>query len=97
MRRPRQALGFLVLCVGLLTPSTSFAQQSLNFSFGGFVPKGESSRADNDVLVNNLCCLDNPLLFDVGDFDGGTFGAELARAAVPDGEAVLVPALPGAP
>ena len=76
MRRPRQALGFLVLCVGLLTPSTSFAQQSLNFSFGGFVPKGESSRADNDVLVNNLCCLDNPLLFDVGDFDGGVFGAE---------------------
>src|SRR5580765_8249888 len=76
MRRLRQALGFLVLCVGLLTPSTSFAQQSLSFSFGGFVPKGERSRDDNDVLVNNLCCLDNPLLLNVGDFTTGTFGVE---------------------
>ena len=63
MRRLRQALGFLVLGFGLLVPSTSFAQQSLNFSFGGFVPTGEQSRSDDDVLVNNLCCLDNPLAF----------------------------------
>jgi len=76
MRRLRQALGFLVLLVVLLVPSTSFAQQSLNFSFGGFVPTGEHSRGDDDVLVNNLCCLQNPLAFNVGDFHGGTIGAE---------------------
>jgi hypothetical protein len=76
MRRLRQALGFLVLTVGLFLPSTSFAQQSLNFSFGGFVPKGESSRDNNDVLVNNLCCIQNPLAFDVGHFHGPTVGAE---------------------
>ena len=75
MGRLRQVIGFLVLS-GLLVPSTSFAQQSLSFSFGGFVPKGESSRDDSDVLVNNLCCLENPLLFDVHDFNGGSFGAE---------------------
>jgi hypothetical protein len=76
MRRLRQAVGFFVLSVVLLAPSTSFAQQSLNFSFGGFVPTGERSRSDDDVLVNNLCCLENPLAFNVGDFSGGTFGAE---------------------
>jgi len=76
MRRLRQALGFSVLSVMLLAPSTSFAQQSLNFSFGGFVPTGERSRSDDDVLVNNLCCLENPLAFHVGDFSGGTIGAE---------------------
>jgi hypothetical protein len=76
MRRLHQGLGCLVLCVGLLAPSTSFAQQSLSFSFGGFVPKGERSRSDNDVLVNNLCCIENPLAFNVGDFNGGTIGAE---------------------
>lgn len=76
MRRLRVALGFLVLSVGLLAPSTSFAQQSLNFSFGAFVPRGESSRDENDVLVNNLCCLENPLFFHIGDFTTGTIGAE---------------------
>jgi len=76
MRRLRQALGFLVLCVGLLAPSTSYAQQSLTLSVGGFVPKGESSRDDNDVLVNNLCCIENPLLFEVNDFRGGSINVE---------------------
>jgi hypothetical protein len=76
MKRLRQGLGSLVLCVGLLIPSTSFAQQSLTFSFGGFSPKSESSRGNDDVLVNNLCCLTDPLLFDVSDFKGGTLGAE---------------------
>src|SRR5262245_20911201 len=76
MRRLRQALSFLVLSAVLFTPSTSFAQQSLNFSFEGFVPTGQRSRSDDDVLVNNLCCLENPLAFNVGDFNGGTLGAE---------------------
>jgi hypothetical protein len=48
----------------------------LTFSIGGFVPKGESSRDDDDVLVNNLCCIENPLAFRVGDFHGGTIGVE---------------------
>ena len=76
MRRPRQALGFLVLCVGLLAPSTSFAQQSVSFSIGGFVPTGVNGRDDKDVLVNNLCCIENPLFFRVRDFSTGAFNAE---------------------
>jgi hypothetical protein len=76
MRRLRLALGFLVLSVGLLAPSTSFAQQSLNFSFGAFVPRGFDARDENDVLVNNLCCLENPLFFHIGDFTTGTIGGE---------------------
>jgi len=76
MRRLRGTLGFLVLGVGLLTASTSFAQQSVNLTLGGFVPKGESSRDTNDVLVNNLCCIQNPLAFNISDFHGGTIGIE---------------------
>ena len=76
MRRLRPALGLLVLTVGLLAPSTSFAQQAVNFSFGAFVPTGFDSRSDNDVLVNNLCCLENPLFFRIGDFTTGTIGGE---------------------
>src|SRR5262249_1055666 len=60
----------------LLTPSTSFAQQSLNFSFGAFVPRGADSRDEDDVLVNNLCCIENPLFFHISDFTAGTIGAE---------------------
>src|SRR4051794_22935782 len=76
MRRLRGTLGFLVLCVGVLAPSAGYAQQSLNFSLGGFVPKGEDSRESDDVLINNLCCIANPLSFDVSDFHGASFGAE---------------------
>jgi hypothetical protein len=76
MTRLRRSFGYLVVCAGLLVPSTSFAQQSLNISVGGFVPKAERDRDFNDVLVNNLCCLENPLIFDVHDFTGASINAE---------------------
>jgi hypothetical protein len=71
MRRLFVATGMLVL-FGLLAPATSYAQQSLNFYVGGFVPKGEDSRGRDDVLWNNL----DFLAFNIKDFNGGTAGAE---------------------
>ena len=71
MRRLTVATALFVL-TGLLAPATSFAQQSLNFYVGGFVPKGEDARDRQDVLWNNL----DFLAFDIKDFHGGTAGAE---------------------
>jgi hypothetical protein len=56
----------------LLAPSIASAQQTLNFSIGGFVPHGEDGRDRDDVLVNNL----DFLAFKIEDFNGATFGAE---------------------
>jgi hypothetical protein len=56
----------------LLVPSVASAQQSLNFSVGGFVPRGEDGRDRDDVLVNNR----DFLAFDIKDFNGAAFGAE---------------------
>lgn len=78
MRRLSLAAGILVLVTGILAPSISYAQQSLTFYFGGFVPKGEDARTrddggrSRDVLVNNL----DFLSFDTKDFNGGTAGVE---------------------
>lgn len=54
--------------------------QGFSVNFGYFWPKGEDSRTTGDVLTANKC-LDvsfacEPQLFDIGDFGGGTFGAE---------------------
>jgi hypothetical protein len=57
---------------GVLAPAPSYAQQSLNLYFGGFVPRGEDSRTSGDVLVNNL----SYLTFNLKDFNTGTFGGE---------------------
>ncbi len=77
MRRQTLACGVLGLVVGLLTPATSSAQQSLNFYVGGFAPLGEDARVrpdgrSDDVLVNNR----DYLAFNLRDFNGGTVGAE---------------------
>src|SRR5215204_647427 len=58
--------------VVLLAPSMASAQQTLNFSIGGFVPRGEDGRDRDDVLVNNR----DFLAFDIKDFNGATFGVE---------------------
>lgn len=71
MRRLTVATALFVLA-GLLAPATSFAQQSLSFYVGGFVPKAEDARDRQDVLWNNL----DFLAFDIKDFNGGTAGAE---------------------
>lgn len=75
MRRLTTALGILGFSALLMTPSPSFAQQSLNFHLGGFVPTGEDNRGDidgGDVLVNNL----DFLAFNTSDFNGFTTGVE---------------------
>jgi hypothetical protein len=61
-----------VSAVVLLVPTVASAQQSLNFSVGGFVPRGEDGRDRDDVLVNNL----DFLAFTIKDFSGATVGAE---------------------
>jgi outer membrane protein W len=62
----------LVVLAGLIAPASTYAQQSLNFYFGGFVPTGEDGRDSDDVLWNNL----DFLSFDIKDFNGATVGAE---------------------
>jgi hypothetical protein len=69
MRRTILA-GLMVAAV--MAPSIASAQQSVNFSIGGFAPRGEDGRARTDVLVNNR----DFLAFDIKDFSGATFGAE---------------------
>ena len=47
MRQTFGLIGVMGLAAVLLTPSTSLAQQSVSFSFGGFVPKSEDARVDS--------------------------------------------------
>ncbi len=71
MRRLPFATALFVLA-GFLAPTSSYAQQSLSFYAGGFVPKAEQNRDRQDVLWNNL----DFLSFNTNDFSGGTAGAE---------------------
>jgi hypothetical protein len=72
MRRQVLSLAGVLFVSGLIAPATSYAQQSLNFYVGAFVPKGEDSRTANDVLVGNR----DFLAFEIGDFKGVTGGVE---------------------
>lgn len=68
----RRILLAFVMAAAVMTPSIASAQQSLNFSVGGFVPRGEDGRGRDDVLFNNR----DFLAFNLKDFNGTTFGAE---------------------
>jgi hypothetical protein len=61
-----------VATICLLVPETASAQQSINFYLGGFAPRAEDARDSEDVLTADRSFLD----FDIGDFGGGTIGAE---------------------
>jgi hypothetical protein len=65
-------LAMLVVMAAVMTPAMASAQQSVNFTIGGFVPRGVDSRDSNDVLVKNL----DFLAFNIKDFNGVTFGGE---------------------
>ncbi len=71
-----------MVLLGLLAASTPAQAQDQGFSvsLGYFSPRGEDSRVSGDVLNANRCIdtafLCEPLLFDVGDFGGVTFGGE---------------------
>jgi hypothetical protein len=56
----------------MLVPTTASAQQSINFTIGGFAPRAVDARSQDDVLVNNL----DFLAFNIKDFNGATFGGE---------------------
>lgn len=64
---------FVLMCAvsfGSVRPAA--AQQTLNFSFGYFTPKGEDARVDRDILVTNR----NAFVFDIKDFNSATVGGE---------------------
>ncbi len=71
MRRLSAAL-ILVTLVSLAAPAASFAQQSVGFSIGGFVPKGFGSRDPNDQILDDS----SYLAFRMSDFNGVTVGGE---------------------
>src|SRR5262245_51101696 len=59
MRRRALDVLLLTLLAATFSSERSYAQQSVSFSLGGFVPHGESARISStngagDVLVNNL-------------------------------------------
>jgi hypothetical protein len=71
----RKHLGWkgLVFCAALASASPALAQQqTVNFTFGGFVPRGEDARVAGDVLVENRTFL----VFDIGEFKSATAGVE---------------------
>lgn len=78
MRRLSLAAGLLALGVGVFAPSASYAQQSVNFYLGGFLPNSEDARTRQDggrsadVVVANL----DFLAYDTKDFNGAQLGDE---------------------
>jgi hypothetical protein len=69
----RFGIALLLACgVVALSPAPLAAQQTLNFTLGGFVPRGFDARVEGDTLVENR----NSLLFDIEDFNGAAVGAE---------------------
>jgi hypothetical protein len=63
----------LVLCAVLAPAAPALAQQqTVNFTIGGFVPRGEDARVNGDVLVEDRSFL----VFNVDEFKSATVGAE---------------------
>ncbi|HKB10583.1 MAG TPA: hypothetical protein VKD69_08010 [Vicinamibacterales bacterium] len=67
-----KACAVLAAIGAAMMPAPAAAQQSINFSFGGFSPRAEDARSANDVLVQNRSFLD----FDIGDLTGATVSGE---------------------
>ncbi|HEY3884665.1 MAG TPA: hypothetical protein VGL62_05620 [Vicinamibacterales bacterium] len=92
---PGRILGVLAAVAGLLTPAVASAQirqvsssssgggaQTINFTIGYFALKGLDSRVSDDVLFNDLQS-DQPLLFNVSDFNSVIVGGEYLLRVVP--------------
>src|SRR4051812_35200913 len=81
MRRLPTALMFVAL-VSALAPASSFAQQAVSFSIGGFVPHGFDSRDRDDQILDDakyLAVRDGGRLFRplaMSDFNSVTLGGE---------------------
>jgi outer membrane protein W len=74
MRRLSTALLFVILG-SLAAPASTYAQQSVSFSIGGFTPRGIDSRDSQDVLLFDQSP-EGGLAFDISDFNGVRFGGE---------------------
>ena len=61
-----------LLAAGVLLGSPVHAQQSLSLNLGYFAVRGEDTRIQDDVLIENL----NLFAFDLRDFNNGTVGGE---------------------
>src|SRR5436190_20404163 len=72
MRRLSSVFAFATLSAALLVPTTTYAQQSVNFYIGGFAPSVGTHSHDENVISNNL----DFLAFNVNDFNGVTYGGE---------------------
>jgi hypothetical protein len=68
------ALVVIAVSAGIAGPAS--AQQVLTVQFGGFLPKGEDSRVEGDVLVIDR----QYLLFDFDDFNGLLLGGDWSFA-----------------
>jgi len=94
----RKHLGWtgLVLCAALASAPPALAQQqTLNFTIGGFVPRGDDARVAGDVINENHTFLvfDSDefksvtagveWLFPIGNFVEGGAGVSVTRATVP--------------
>jgi hypothetical protein len=94
----RKHLGWtgLVLCAVLVSASPALAQQqTVNFTIGGFVPRGEDARVAGDVINENHTFLvfdsdefktvtvGAEWLFPIGHFVEGGAGVSVTRATVP--------------
>jgi hypothetical protein len=72
MRRLLLSLGIVGLVTGVLAPTPGYAQQSVNFYVGGFVPRSLDARALGDVIFNDLTFLS----FDPNQFRSAAVGGE---------------------
>jgi hypothetical protein len=61
-------VGAVITCA----PAPASAQQTVNFSLGLFVPRGEDARVEGDVITANR----DFLFYDVGDFKSASIGGE---------------------
>jgi len=69
----RLGLCGLLACAAVLGAAPAAqAQQTVNFTIGFLTPIGEDARVEGDILVDNRTFL----VFDLDDFNGGTFGGE---------------------
>lgn len=68
-------LAFLIVIAALAAPSAASAQQAVNFFVGAFHPRSFDGRDVNDVLVQDVS-VSQPMLFNISDFNGVTFGGE---------------------
>ena len=71
MRRLLSGLSVMLVAT-FVAPVPGYAQQSISFFGGGFVPRGEDARVKGDVLLNDQ----GFFLFDLSKFKGGTAGAD---------------------